>query len=66
MIGKVYCWVEADSDPVRVGDLLTTSCQRGHARRASDPTQSFGSLIGKALQPLSQGRALIPVLVKAQ
>ena len=66
MIGKVYCWVEADSDPVRVGDLLTTSCHRGHARRASDPLQAFGSLIGKALQPLSQGRALIPVLVKPQ
>jgi uncharacterized protein YlzI (FlbEa/FlbD family) len=65
MIGKVYCWVEADSDQVRVGDLLTTSCHRGHARRASDPLQAFGSLIGKALQPLSQGRALIPVLVKA-
>ena len=66
MIGKVYCWVEADSEPVRVGDLLTTSGKKGHGRRASDRLQAFGSVIGKALRPLTQGRALIPVLVKPQ
>jgi len=66
MVGKVYCWVEADSEPVRVGDLLTTSGMKGHAKRASNRLEAFGSVIGKALQTLTQGRALIPVLVKPQ
>jgi len=66
MIGKVYCWVEADWEPVRVGDLLTTSGTKGHAKRASDRPRAFGSVIGKALQALTHGRALIPVLVKPQ
>lgn len=66
MIGKVYCWVEADSEPVRAGDMLTTSATKGHAKRASDRLQAFGSVIGKALQTLTHGRALIPVLVKPQ
>jgi hypothetical protein len=66
MIGKTYCWVDADSEPVRVGDLLTTSGTKGHAKRASDRPRAFGSVIGKALQTLTNGRALIPVLVKPQ
>lgn len=64
--GKVYCKVEADSASIRVGDLLTTSAVPGHAMKASDATQAFGAVIGKALRPLESGRGLIPILVALQ
>jgi hypothetical protein len=66
LVGKVYCWVDADQGPVAVGDLLTTSATPGHAMRAVDPARAFGAVIGKALRPLACGRGLIPVLVALQ
>lgn len=61
--GKVHCKVEAETSPIGVGDLLTTSAETGHAMRAGDPARSFGAILGKALAPLAEGRGLIPVLV---
>jgi len=49
--------------PIEVGDLLTTSGTEGHAMKASDAGCTLGSILGKALAPLSEGRGLIPVLV---
>jgi hypothetical protein len=66
LMGKVYCKVDAQSSPVRVGDLLTTSSTPGHAMKASDPARAFGAVIGKALKPLLEGRKMIPVLVTLQ
>ena len=66
LVGKVYTWVDADFGEVRVGDLLTTSPVPGHAMKASDPARAFGAVVGKAMQPLAGGRALIRVLVSLQ
>jgi hypothetical protein len=66
MVGKVYCKVDADYAPIDVGDLLTASPTPGHAMKANDPAQSFGTVIGKALRPIPYGRALIPILVALQ
>jgi hypothetical protein len=66
LMGKVYCKVDASSAPIEVGDLLTTSLTKGHAMKASDPIKAFGTVIGKALKPLREGRGLIPVLVALQ
>jgi hypothetical protein len=63
LVGKVYCWVDATETPVQVGDLLTSSPTSGHAMRAADPVRAFGAIIGKALQPLPSGQALLPILV---
>jgi hypothetical protein len=63
LTGKVWCYVDADEDPIELGDLLTTSGTLGHAMRATDQTRAFGAVIGKALAGLSVGRGLIPVLV---
>jgi len=65
-MGKAYCMVDATDVPVAVGDLLTTSSIPGHAMKVTDPLRSFGTVIGKALQPLSAGRGLVPVLVRLQ
>lgn len=61
--GKAFCKADAVYAPIAVGDLLTTSSTPGHAMKASDATRAFGAVIGKALQPLTDGRGLIPMLV---
>jgi hypothetical protein len=66
LVGKVYCKVDAQYGAVAIGDLLTTSPTRGHAMQVSDPASAFGAVIGKALQPLRDGRGLIPILVALQ
>jgi hypothetical protein len=66
LIGKVYCKVDAQYAPIEVGDLLTTSPTPGHAMKAEDPLQAFGSVIGKALRSLANGQGLLPVLVALQ
>ena len=62
----MWCHVEADTEPVGVGDLLTTSTVQGYAMRASDRGRAFGAVIGKALVDLPSGRALIPIFVTLQ
>lgn len=66
LVGRVNCWVDASYGAVAIGDLLTTSATPGHAMRASDPARAFGSVIGKAMRPLSSGAGLVPVLVALQ
>ena len=66
LVGKVYCKVDAEYEPIQVGDLLTTSPTPGHAMKASNPLMAFGAVIGKALRPLRFGQGLVPVLVALQ
>jgi hypothetical protein len=66
LMGKVYCKVDARFGAVEVGDLLTTSSTPGHAMKAGDPLKAFGSVIGKALRAIAEGRGLIPILVALQ
>lgn len=66
LLGKVFCKVDAQYGPVAVGDLLTTSATAGHAMKAVDSASAFGAVIGKALRPLSNGQALIPILIALQ
>lgn len=66
LMGKVFCWVDASYGAINAGDMLTTSPTLGHAMLAADPANSFGAVLGKALQPHSQGRALVPLLVCLQ
>jgi hypothetical protein len=66
LMGKAYCKVDARYAPIEVGDLLTTSPTVGHAMKAIEPLKAFGAIIGKALRPLAEGKALIPILVALQ
>jgi hypothetical protein len=63
LTGKVHCKADAATAPIEVGDLLTTSATRGHAMKATNGGRTFGSVLGKALASLGEGRGLIPVLV---
>jgi hypothetical protein len=66
LMGKVFCKVDAQYGPIEVGDLLTTSPRAGHAMKTVDPLKAFGAVIGKALRPLKEGQALIPILIALQ
>ncbi|MCR4267430.1 hypothetical protein [Nitratireductor sp. ZSWI3] len=66
LAGKVYCKVDADVAAIQVGDLLTTAPTAGHAMKVEKREQALGAIIGKALQPLGQGKGLIPILVALQ
>ena len=66
LLGKVYCKVDASYAPIGVGDLLTTAPTPGHAMKATDPLKAFGAVIGKALRPLRDGQALVPILIALQ
>jgi len=66
LTGRVFCKVDAQYSPIRVGDLLTTSPTPGHAMKAADPLKAFGAVIGKAMRPLAEGQGLIPILIALQ
>ena len=64
--GIVPCRVSTENGPIEVGDLLVTSSAPGVAMRATDPARAFGAVIGKAMEPLSEGESRIQVLVGLQ
>ena len=66
LLGKVYCKVDARHGAIEIGDLLTTSPTAGHAMRVDDPFKALGTIIGKALRPLTDGQGLIPILIALQ
>jgi hypothetical protein len=59
--GVVACKADAAYGEIEVGDLLTASPTPGHAMRADQALP--GTVLGKALEPLSSGTGLIRVLV---
>ncbi len=66
LMGKVFCRVDAQHEPIVAGDLLTTSPTPGHAMKVATPSQALGAIVGKALDDLSEGQGLIPILVALQ
>src|SRR5262249_15130008 len=59
LMGSVYCKCDAGYAPIAAGDLLTTSVTVGHAMRAVDADKKIGTIVGKALAPLSSGTGLM-------
>jgi hypothetical protein len=64
VVGVVPVKASAENGSIQPGDLLTTSSTPGHAMRA----ERFvgGAIIGKALEPLDEGTAVIQMLVMLQ
>jgi hypothetical protein len=63
LVGRVYCRADAGPGAIAIGDLLTSSNTPGHAMRVDDPRPLAGTVIGKALAPLTTGTGLVPVLL---
>ena len=66
VVGIVPCKVSAENGPIQEGDLLVTSSTPGYAMKGSDRSRMLGAVIGKALEPLHQGKGIIEVLVTLQ
>jgi hypothetical protein len=66
LVGRVYCWADADYGEIKPGDMMTTSNTPGHAMRAEDRDKAYGTIVGKAMTPLPEGRGLVLVLVGLQ
>lgn len=66
VVGIVPCKVTTENGPIQVGDLLVTSSTPGHAMRGTDRGRMLGAVVGKALEPLSEGTGVIQVLVTLQ
>ena len=63
LAGRVLAKASAENGPIRRGDLLTTSSTEGHLMKCVSREKCFGALVGKALEPLDQGKGKIMVLV---
>jgi hypothetical protein len=66
VMGIVPCKVSAENGPIQRGDLLVTSSTPGHAMKGTDRNRMLGAVVGKALEPLSEGSGVIEVLVTLQ
>jgi hypothetical protein len=66
LTGRVWVQCDATEVPIRIGDLLTTSANPGHAMKASDRDRAFGSVLGKAMSALERGTGMVLVLVSLQ
>jgi hypothetical protein len=70
--GRVKVRVDASNGPIRIGDLLVTSDREGVAMKSvavkigGVRIHRPGTLIGKALEPLAQGKGEILVLLSLQ
>jgi hypothetical protein len=66
IVGIVPCKVSAENGAILPGDLLVTSSTPGHAMKGTERDRMLGAVVGKALEPLSQGKGVIQVLVTLQ
>lgn len=61
---EAYVKADASYGAIQAGDLLTTSATPGYAMKAVQP--KIGTILGKALEPLTEGQGLIKVFVTLQ
>ena len=66
VVGIVPCKGTAENGPIAVGDLLVASSTPGHAMKGTERAKMLGAIVGKALQPLGEGKGVIQVLVTLQ
>jgi hypothetical protein len=66
VVGIVPCKVTAENGAIQAGDLLVASSTSGHAMKGTDRSRMLGAVVGKALEPLSEGSGVILVLVTLQ
>jgi len=64
--GRVWVYADASRNPIRAGDLLTTSSTPGYAMKVTNYKKANGAIIGKAMSELKSGTGLLLVLVGLQ
>ena len=66
LLVSVEYWLRAETDEPRIMFEFVSFTDQKLELKADDQTRAFGSVIGKALRPLSAGQGLIPVLIALQ
>ena len=66
VVGIVPCKVSTENGPIEVGDLLVTSSTPGYAMKGTDRSKMLGAVVGKALEPMREGKSVVQVLVTLQ
>jgi len=66
IVGIVPCKASAENGAIRAGDLLVASSTPGFAMKGTDRSRMLGAVIGKALEPLNDGKGTIQVLLTLQ
>ena len=66
LTGRVWVRCVATDQPIRPGDMLTTSSLSGHAMSARDVEGTRGAVIGKAMSGLDNGTGLVLMLIQPQ
>jgi len=66
IVGIVPCKVSTENGAIQPGDLLVSSSTAGHAMKGTDRSKMLGAVVGKALEPLTDGKGVIQVLVALQ
>jgi hypothetical protein len=66
IVGIVPCNVTAENGAIQEGDLLVASSRPGFAMKGTDRARMLGAVVGKALEPLTEGTGSIQVLVTLQ
>ena len=63
LAGRVPAKATAKFGAIQVGDLLVSSPIPGYAMKCPEASKCIGAVIGKALEPLSEGTGLIEVQI---
>ena len=66
VVGIVPCKVSAENGPIKVGDLLVTSSTPGYGMKGTNRSKMLGAVVGKALEPMREGKGVVQVLVTLQ
>jgi len=66
VVGIVPCKVSTENGEIGVGDLLVAANTPGYAMKGTDRSLMIGAVLGKALEPIENGKGTINVLVSLQ
>jgi hypothetical protein len=66
VVGIVPCKVSTENGEIKVGDLLVASHTPGYAMKGTDRGLMIGAVLGKALEPITEGKGMVNVLVSLQ
>jgi hypothetical protein len=66
LTGRVYVQADTSNGAIKPGDLLTTSSTPGHAMKVTDHARAAGTILGKAMTGLSEGKGMVLILATLQ
>lgn len=66
LVGRVYVLANAEGGEINAGDFITSSSQKGYAKKASLVSDNHGAIIGKAMGKPDTKTGFVLVLINLQ